>query len=160
MKKIDGDTSAQGSTSQECGIARRWMTDYYDELMVPLRFFSDEEVPKKTTASFDPAEDSKQVSHLRHCDSCNDWLQTICEPEWIDRQRRLSQYCCAQLFGALEEPKPDDLPIRLRHYAPEQWEGCSAWELGVGDHSFGRRSLIIGYCPFCGKRIKTADETS
>jgi len=160
MAKIDGDTSDQSSTSQDCRVARHWMTTYYDGLIIPLRFFSDQEVPRRSVASFDPAEDSKQVGHLRQCEACDDWLQSVCEPEWIDRQRRLSRYCCARLFGAVEEPKSDNLPIRLRHYAPERWEGGSAWELGVGEHTFGRRSLIINYCPFCGKLIKTPDGPS
>ena len=157
MTKTERDSTGRDSTDQRCRVAREWITTHYDDRIIPLRVFSDHEVPRKNVSSFDPDEDARQVGHIRQCEACEDWLPTVCEPKWIDRQRRLSQYCCPSLFAAVEEPKPDRLPVKLRYYAPERWEGSYAWELGVGQHTFGRRSLIINYCPFCGELIRTPD---
>lgn len=159
MEKIDGEGSDQIVNSQKCSVARHWMITHYDDRIIPLRFFSDREVPRNV-ASLDPTEDSKQVGHLRQCEACNDWVQTVCEPELIDRQRRLSQYCCSLLFGAVEEPGSDSLPIRLRYHALDRLDRGPSWELGVGEHSFGRRSIFINYCPYCGELIQSPDGPS
>lgn len=149
------DSNEQAPT---CASAREWASTHYDQEIIPLRYYSDQEVPRKDNPAYDPARDKIQIAHLRNCNKCSVWLGTVCDPEWIDRQRRLSRYCCPQLFGAVEEPERGQMRIELHYYSPRHYEGAHNWLLKpVGDmQRLG--SLLINYCPFCGRSIRVPGE--
>lgn len=121
-------------------IARDWFTTQYkDKAIVALRYFYDKEVPRTNNDSFDPAIDAEVVKHVRSCESCENWIYDYAGEVLIQRQRKLSQYCCPQMFGAVEEPKSIRIQISHARDSELQW--------------FVNSQTIINYCPWCGKKL-------
>ena len=145
----------------KCKKARDWLATHYgDPYSIGQRLAVD--APNKYSSrrhagGYSSAQDAVHISHAIECNQCSAWISAVVGDKVLDRQRRLAQYCCPQLFGAVEEPKPKALPIKLRYYAPERWEGSFAWVLSLTDDKFERHTLVVNYCPFCGELIKTPE---
>ncbi|WP_295802205.1 hypothetical protein [uncultured Microbulbifer sp.] len=114
-------------------------TQYKDKAIVALRYFSDFEVPRIANNTFDPEVDGEAVKHLRTCDSCREWIHEYAGPSLMERQSKLSQYCCPQMFGAVEEPKNLRLQLSMARDSGLQW--------------FLNGQTVINYCPWCGKKL-------
>ena len=75
----------------------------------------------------------------------------------MSRQDRITKYCCPKLFGALEEPRPGQMRISLKYFAPPNCEGSYYWRLTMAESKDEAGSLLVSNCPFCGKPIRVAD---
>ena len=124
----------------KCSIVRDWMVAHYkDKAIVALRYFCDKEVPRMANDSFDSKIDNEVLDHLRSCESCKSWISKYSGVQLIERQRKLSLYCCPQMFSAAEEPKK--IRIQISH-TPDS-----------GMRWFMNGERIISYCPWCGARL-------
>jgi hypothetical protein len=133
-------TDVSEPTSQ-CLAARDWMVRYYDDVILPLRYHTDKEVPRRNAPGFDSTEDALWVSHVRGCDSCVRWVREVAGERMMERQRRLVQYCCPQMFSAVETPKTF-CRVQLGYdYKAE----AQQWYLNT--------ERTINYCPWCGTRL-------
>ena len=140
------DTSnADGSTPRaDCLAAREWMATYYDSAIIPLRVFSDTEVPVRGRPVFGSTEDMECVAHVRQCGDCRDWMHTVADEKWVVRQGRLARYCCAQMFGAVEEPKSSSHKIEWLHAVHPDYGPF--W-------SIDGKATHLAFCPWCGHRM-------
>ena len=124
----------------KCSIAQDWMVAHYkDKAIVALRYFYDKEVPRMANDSFDSKIDKEVLDHLRSCESCKNWVSMYSGVQLMERQRKLSQYCCPQMFGASEEPKKIRIQIS---YTPDS-----------GMRWFVNGQTMINYCPWCGAQL-------
>jgi len=112
---------------------------------------------RRVADGFSSEEDAERISHAINCKQCSSWISEVVGEKVLRRQSRLAQYCCSQLFGAIEEPKRSSLPIKLSYDAPERLEGAHRWILSLADDKIGRQTLFINYCPFCGELIETPE---
>jgi hypothetical protein len=135
--------SAAGGSPQSpaCLAARDWMVRYYPGVIMALRYYTDKEVPRHATPGFDCAKDALWVSHVRGCASCVDWLRGAAGEQIMEQQRHLAQYCCPQMFSAVETPKTFCRVQLAYDYKNE----AQRWYLNT--------ERIINYCPWCGTRL-------
>ena len=117
------------------------MARYYDVVIMPLRYYTDKEVPRRNAPGFDSTEDALWVSHVRGCPSCVGWVRDTAGERMMERQCRLAQYCCPQMFGAVETPKT---VCRVQLGYDYKAEG-HRWYLNT--------ETSINYCPWCGSRL-------
>lgn len=132
---------ADGSESLPiCRAQREWLvTRYKLESAIALKFFTDD-LP---VAQGDRHTDAHAIEHVRRCPRCRDWLHAAVPPDVLRRQRRLSRYCCAGMFTAIEEANgPNKNKITF-----EMFRGEDACWMIDGIRSF------ISYCPWCGKKL-------
>ena len=122
-----------------CQANRQWMIDYYKlPEMILIRYFSDD-VPVQDQKKI---EESKATKHIRECPRCREWIHTIAPKDIVTRQARLTKYCCAGMFVAVEEAnKESDNQISFTMFRDE--DPC--WMInGKG---------FVSYCPWCGKKL-------
>ena len=159
---ISDPTNRDGSApSSKCKKAREWLATHYgNPYSIGHRLAVDapnKYATRRGSDGYSFAEDAMHISHAIECDQCSDWISAVVSERILRRQRRLAQYCCPQLFGAIEEPNRSTLHIKLRYEAPEQLEGCYRWVLSLADDRIERSTLLVNYCPFCGELIKTPE---
>jgi hypothetical protein len=83
--------------------------------MIALRYFSDD-VP---VATGDMETDRRSMDHIRKCPRCRDWLHKVVPPETLRRQSRLTRYCCASMYVAIEEPDRADIYVSFELFRGE-----------------------------------------
>jgi len=123
-----------------CRANREWLIQYYKAPeRIVLRYFQDDTPVDEAKRS----EQAKAIEHLRQCPKCRPWVSTIVTPAMFERQSRQSQYCCAGMFCAVEEPEERGAPhITFTLFRGE--DPC--WQID-GQDSFLR------FCPWCGKQL-------
>ncbi len=155
-REPSGLTNVDGSPPlQACTNARKWLQEHYpDPVIIAIQYYADAQQRRSVGNGFDRALDATHWTHLQNCSACKQWITAVAGTRDMHRQRRLSQYCCAGLFAAVEETGRGGLSIGLTRHSPANYEGAHNWRLTVaGDET---RTLLINYCPFCGQLIKTA----
>jgi len=122
-----------------CARNRSWLVDRYQiDSMIALRYYSDNE----PISERDKEADAKAIDHIRKCPKCRDWIHNVIPKEIMRRQHRLSKYCCAGMFVAVEEPK--NKKNRITFYMFRGEDPC--WQIkGV--------MTFISYCPWCGEKM-------
>lgn len=147
--------------SAECRKARVWLATHYGNpysighrlaVAAPTKYSS-----RRKADGYGVEEDASRIAHAVECEQCSTWTSAVVGEKVLSRQRQLAQYCCPQLFGAIEEHNRTSLQIKLRYEAPEQLEGSHRWVLSLADDRIERSTLLVNYCPFCGELIKTPD---
>ena len=123
-----------------CRAHREWLVSRYTrEAMLALKFFSnDEPVPEG-----DRQTDQKAIDHVRKCPKCRAWLHSVVPPDVLRRQSRLTRYCCAGMFVAMEE-------------ADEMTKNRVTFEMFRGEDPCWRidgKRTFASYCPWCGKKL-------
>lgn len=122
-----------------CRSKRKWIADRYrDAAMIAQRYFSDE-VP---IVEGDMETDRKSMDHIRKCLRCRGWLHKVVPAETLRRQSRLTRYCCASMYVAIEEPDRTDIRVGFELFRGE--DPC--WTIG------GKRTFA-SYCPWCGQKL-------
>lgn len=105
--------------------------------MIALCYYSDE--PPVSDRDLDA--DQKARRHIKTCPKCRMWIHFAIPEAVMQRQYRLSRYCCAGMFVAVEEPSGKD-KIDFELFRGE--DPC--WRIN------GKRSFI-SFCPWCGKKL-------
>jgi hypothetical protein len=85
---------------------------------------------------------SSAREHLASCPDCRDWLDTRIPADIMRRQARLSRYCCARMFAAVEEA--DTRRDVVVAFAMIRDEPC--WMIDG-------RQTYAAYCPWCGTTL-------
>ena len=123
-----------------CRAQREWLVSRYtSESMLALKFFSNEEPVREA----DRQTDQKAIDHVRKCPKCRAWIHSVVPADVLRRQHRLTRYCCAGMFVAVEEA---DEGIRNR----------VTFELFRGEDPcwmFDGKQTFASYCPWCGKKL-------
>jgi hypothetical protein len=123
-----------------CQRNRAWLTERYkDPEIITLRYFSDE-VPVANNVKHD---EGKVVKHIRECPKCREWFHFITPTNILQRQHRLSKYCCAGMFCAVEESTSRSTP-------------CFSFTMFRGEDPcwmIEGISAFASYCPWCGKKL-------
>ena len=123
-----------------CHGNRDWLVSRYkSEAMIALRYFSDDE----PVSEGDRETDRKAFDHVRKCPKCREWIHRVIPDDILRRQRRLTRYCCAGMFVAVEEA--DDKATN--RFTFEMFRGEDPCWLIDGIHAFA------SYCPWCGKKL-------
>lgn len=123
-----------------CEAQREWLVSRYrSEAMLALKFFSnDQPVPEA-----DRQTDQRAIEHVRKCPKCRAWIHAVVPADVLRRQSRLTRYCCAGMFVAVEE-------------AEERNENRVTFEMFRGEDPCwmidGKRTFA-SYCPWCGKKL-------
>jgi hypothetical protein len=123
-----------------CRANRDWLVSRYKlEAIIALKFFTD----AMPLTESDRATDDKAIEHIRKCPKCREWIHRIIPKDILRRQQRLTHYCCAGMFVAIEE-------------ANGKAKNKITFELFRGEDPCwmidGIRSFI-SYCPWCGKKL-------
>lgn len=123
-----------------CRAQREWLVSRYrDEPMIALKFFSD----GLPVAEHDAATDTKAIQHVRQCPKCRAWFHRVVPDDILRRQHRLTRYCCASMFVAVEEASPTSADrVSFELFRGE--DPC--WKLGDA-------MSFLSYCPWCGKQL-------
>lgn len=118
---------------------RSWLIDRYKiDAMIALKYFSDD-LP---VSDDETTRDTKAIKHVRKCPKCKAWINHVIPKPVLRRQHRLTRYCCAGMFVAVEEPGKTKNRIQFELFRGE--DPC--WKID-GKWSF------ISHCPWCGKRL-------
>ncbi|NKC00307.1 MAG: hypothetical protein GKR90_17725 [Pseudomonadales bacterium] len=142
-----------------CNQAQDWLDHHYSfGHAIALRYFSMECTGRINRDDFDPKTDTDLLAHVKECSECYAWIVENVGLELLERQKRLTEYCCPVLFGAVEEPKGGNLQLKLTPYP--QRDGGHNWSLSLDSGSGEESTLIVNFCPFCGNLIQTADHSS
>lgn len=121
-----------------CRGHRTWLIDRYQiDAMIALCYYSDE----PPVSDRDLEADQKAKRHIRTCPKCRTWIHSAIPEAVMRRQYRLSRYCCAGMFVAVEESGEKN-KIDFELYRGE--DPC--WRIN------GKRSFI-SFCPWCGKKL-------
>jgi len=121
-----------------CRSHRAWLVDRYKiDSMVALCYYSDEPPVSERNADAD----AKAKKHIRTCPKCRSWIHYAIPAPVMRRQQRLSQYCCAGMFVAVEEPA-NKVRIDFELFRGE--DPC--WKID------GHRSFM-SFCPWCGRKL-------
>ena len=125
-----------------CSSARKFLLNWgtTDSLAASILFGSDG-FPNDGTSKGQEA-----VSHVQNCEKCKLWLRDLIPVEKRTRMERLINYCCPQMFVAVEEPSQDNVHITLRHCQEQR-----LWGIQQPGHRSGL--TIISFCPWCGRRL-------
>ena len=123
-----------------CRAQREWLVSRYkSEAMLALKFFSnDVPVPEA-----DRQTDQKAIDHVRKCPKCRAWIHSVVPADVLRRQSRLTRYCCAGMFVAVEE-------------ADERSKNRVTFEMFRGEDPcwmFDGKRTFASYCPWCGKKL-------
>ena len=123
-----------------CRMQREWLVNRYRrDTGIALKFFSDD-LP---VAQDDQKVDQHAIEHVRQCPRCRAWFHAIVPADIVRRQRRLTRYCCAGMFVAVEEPDSH----ATNRITFELFRGEDPCWMIDGVRSF------ISYCPWCGKKL-------
>ncbi len=107
--------------------------------MIALEYF---EARKLFSVSGEKTEDDS-LDHLLKCPKCREWFHEIVPAKILKRQKRITQYCCASMYCAVEEhSNKKDLKIKFTMFRGE--DPC--WLID------GKNTFII-FCPWCGKKL-------
>jgi hypothetical protein len=118
---------------------REWLIGRYKlDSMIALKYYS-EDIP---VSENDTLTDEKSIGHVRKCPKCREWIHHVIPTSVMQRQHRLTRYCCAGMFVAVEESKKKENRIDFEMFRGE--DPC--WRID------GVRSFI-SYCPWCGKKL-------
>ena len=122
-----------------CRAQREWLVwRYRDEPMIALRFFSD----GLPVAERDAAAGARAIQHVRQCPKCRAWFHRVVPDDILRRQSRLSRYCCASIFVAVEETDPGSAErVSFELFRGE--DPC--WKIG-------EVRSFLSFCPWCGKK--------
>jgi hypothetical protein len=82
------------------------------------------------------------LEHVQACAGCQSWRETDLQPELFALRRRLSKYCCGQMFRAVAGRATE----RCVYLQPSGPEILHYW-------SFGETGPVIRYCPWCGAAL-------
>src|SRR5215204_214223 len=119
-----------------CRAQREWLVSRYkSEAAIALKFFAHDEPVREA----DRQTDQHAVEHVRKCPKCRAWIHAVVPADVLRRQSRLSRYCCAGMFVAVEEA--DENRVTFEMFRGE--DPC--WMID-GQHTFA------SYCPWCGKK--------
>jgi hypothetical protein len=122
-----------------CRSNRSWLVDRYKiDAMIALRYYSDE----MPLSERDASSDNKATEHIRKCPKCREWINSVIPKPILQRQHRLTKYCCAGMFVAIEESQKGKNKITFQLFRGE--DPC--WMID-GVNSF------ITFCPWCGKKL-------
>ncbi|MCL6532123.1 MAG: hypothetical protein K6U12_02435 [Armatimonadetes bacterium] len=126
-----------------CRAHREWVISRYrDEAMIAYWYYADD-LP---VGYADAHTDQHALKHIRNCPKCRAWIHAVIPSEVLRRQRRLSRYCCAAMFVAVEEYKLHRVPrIRFTMFRGE--DPC--WM--IEDYA-----AFLRFCPWCGKPLPDA----
>ncbi len=80
------------------------------------------------------------IRHVLDCSICQNWRKSSLEPELFELRKRVSKYCCGEMFRAIHEPK-HKMIFKFDYLGPEDLPYWMA----------GEDSLIVNFCPWCGK---------
>lgn len=154
LDQIPIQLDSENSLESSCERSRKFLVRTPSFHVLALYHYSDEPV-------FPPhqEEHDKAVSHHRSCTKCLTWIKAVVPEEIMKRQSQLSQYCCSQLFAAVEEKSRGKLKINLDYYSPPNYEGAHNWKLTISEYPEIKDSMLINYCPFCGDSIKVAGKS-
>ena len=147
--------------STDCKESREWLDYHYgDEHSIGLRFYSEKNEPRRARDNFDPKLDRALLTHIRNCDECKSWVFTRVGPKILDRQNKLSQCCCPQMFGLLQEQSKKNQSLKFeftRQYHPKAEGELWYMQLIYNNKSIGGRQ--VNFCFYCGQHIKTYEHT-
>jgi hypothetical protein len=123
-----------------CRAQREWLVSRYkSEAMLALKFFSnDVPVPEA-----DRQTDQKAIEHVRKCPKCRAWIHSVVPADVLRRQSRLTRYCCAGMYVAVEE-------------ADERSMNRVTFEMFRGEDPcwiFDGKRKFASYRPWCGKKL-------
>ena len=140
MKSISINDADGSAPLAICRGHREWLVDRFKiEASIALRYFSDD-LP---VSEGDRGTDENAARHIRKCPKCREWIHSIIPENVLQRQRRLTKYCCAGMFVAVEESDE----IAKNRIAFELFRGeVPCWMID-GKHSFA------SYCPWCGSQL-------
>ena len=139
MNPISLNDAGEAEALPICRAQREWLgTRYGDVALIAARFVSDD-LP---VSEGDRVTDDKAINHVRKCPRCREWFHRVVPAGILRRQSRLSRYCCAGMFVAVEEPDRAPNPITFELFRRE--DPC--WKID-GQYSF------ISFCPWCGKKL-------
>ena len=123
-----------------CHRNRDWLVSRYKlEAIIALRFFSDDE----PVAEGDKETDRRAIDHVRKCPTCREWIHRVIPDDVFRRQKRLTCYCCAGMFVAVEEA---DGKTKNR-ITFEMFRGEDPCWMIDGIRAF------VSYCPWCGEKL-------
>ncbi|MGJ8695780.1 MAG: hypothetical protein ACSHYF_05640 [Verrucomicrobiaceae bacterium] len=120
------------------GNRSRLIDRYQIDAMIALKYFS-EDLP---VCDDETARDAEAVGHVRSCPKCRAWISHVIPKSILRRQQRLTRYCCARMFVAVEEPDGAKNHIQFELFRNE--DPC--WKID-GKWSF------ISHCPWCGTKL-------
>ena len=103
----------------KCLETRKYLIDWGPiESLAPLLYYGSDGFPN------DGSKEGKElVAHLQSCDKCKDWLKGYATAEDFERMKRLIQYCCPQMFCAVEEPREHELSLKFVQFRDEVFMG-------------------------------------
>jgi hypothetical protein len=88
------------------------------------------------------ADASPVRAHVAACAACRDWIDARVPADVMRRQTRLSRYCCACMFGAVEEADPkDDVVVAFTMIRDDP-----CWMID------GKQAYAT-HCPWCGQAL-------
>src|SRR5262245_31828342 len=121
-----------------CRANREWViARYRDAPMIALWFFRDD-LP---VAEGDRATDQKAMRHVRTCPKCRAWVHFVVPDHVRVRQYRLTRYCCAGMFVAVEEADaPNNVSFELFRGEDPCWMIDGKWS-------------FASFCPWCGSKL-------
>ena len=122
-----------------CGAQRAWLISRYrSETGLALKFFSDDQ----PVSEGDMQTDQRAIDHVRKCPKCRAWIDAVVPADVLRRQSRLTRYCCAGMFVAVEEADQGSIRVTFEMFRGE--DPCWMFD---GNHTFA------SYCPWCGKKL-------
>jgi hypothetical protein len=152
---IEEDKSAPSDAA--CNAAREWMLRHYkDEAIVALRYYTDDEVPR-ATQTLDADQDKRQVSHVRGCERCTQWVRSFAGEKWMERQHRLAQCCCPRMFVVVEAERRKGRDSHMEFKREPDHDAGWLWYQKFYYREVSIFSYQVNYCPWCGKHIKVPD---
>lgn len=96
-------------------------------------------------ATDEPSFDFSAVSAVRHfldCSNCQVWRATKLQPDLFARRHRIKQYCCGEMFLAIDG-QLEGLSVALERLGPEH---LLYWMMG-------EQRVCIRHCPWCGAAL-------
>ena len=85
---------------------------------------------------------SSARAHLASCADCRDWLEDRIPGDIMRRQARLTRYCCARMFAAIEEADASrDVVVAFTVIRDEP-----CWMIDG-------KQAYAAHCPWCGQAL-------
>ena len=123
-----------------CRAQRDWLVARYgSDTALALKFFSQEQ----PVSEGDRQTDQRAADHAHKCPKCRAWIHAVVPADVLRRQSRLTRYCCAGMFVAVEEADPaSDNRVTFEMFRGE--DPC--W-------MFDGKRTFASYCPWCGREL-------
>ena len=140
MNDIDITSTNETEPLPICRRSREGLVSKYHLVeMIALEYFE----ARKTHGKGEQDPEDVSLAHLLKCPKCRDWFYEAVPSEILKRQKRLTQYCCAGMFCAVEENKERNQPeVEFTLFRGE--DPC--WLID------GKQSCI-SFCPWCGEKL-------